>query len=129
MALSVTTPIQMRFEDIDSFGHVNNIAQQSYFDLGKSDFFQRLWQTVGESDATPVMMVSVQTDFLRQIRYGEKVEVSTHIESIGTKSVTLQQQILLCGEVCSRSRVVMVCYDKERGASVEVPDSWRKVVE
>jgi acyl-CoA thioesterase FadM len=25
--------------------------------------------------------------------------------------------------------VVMVCYDKERGASVEVPDSWRKVVE
>jgi YbgC/YbaW family acyl-CoA thioester hydrolase len=129
MALSVTTPIQMRFEDIDSFGHVNNIAQQSYFDLGKSDFFQRLWQTVGESDATPVMMVSVQTDFLRQIRYGEKVEVSTHIESIGTKSVTLQQQILLCGEVCSRSRVVMVCYDKERGTSVEVPDSWRKVVE
>ena len=78
----------MRFEDIDSFGHVNNIAQQSYFDLGKSDFFQRLWQTVGESDATSVMMVSVQTDFLRQIRYGEKVEVSTHIESSSTRTVT-----------------------------------------
>lgn len=129
MALKVTTPVQMRFEDIDSFGHVNNIAQQSYFDLGKSALFQRLWQTVGETDATPVMMVSVQTDFLRQIRYGERIEVTTLIESIGTKSLTLQQQILLCGEVCSRSRVVMVCYDKERGMSVEVPDSWRKVVE
>lgn len=129
MALTVTTPIQMRFEDIDSFGHVNNIAQQSYFDLGKSALFQRLWQAVGEKDATPVMMVSVQTDFLRQIRYGERIEVTTLIESIGTKSLTLQQQILLRGEVCSRSRVVMVCYDKERGMSVEVPDSWRKVVE
>ena len=129
MALTITTPVQMRFEDIDSFGHVNNIAQQSYFDLGKSALFQHLWQTVGESDATPVMMVSVQTDFLRQIRYGDKIEVTTCVESIGTKSLTLRQQILRDGEVCSRSRVVMVCYDKERGTSVEVPDSWRVAVE
>lgn len=129
MALFVTTPVQMRFEDIDSFGHVNNIAQQSYFDLGKSDLFRQLWQMVGKADSIPVMMVSVQTDFLSQIRYGDRVEITTRIESIGCKSLTLQQQILRDGEPCSRSRVVMVCYDKERGTSVEVPASWRKVVE
>ena len=79
----------MRFEDIDSYSHVNNIAQQSYFDVGKSALFEQLWQEVGEAERRDVMIVSVQTDFLRQIRYGEKVEVTTSIESIGHKSLTL----------------------------------------
>ena len=128
MALTVTTPIQMRFEDIDSFGHVNNIAQQSYFDLGKSDFFQRLWQTVGESDATPVMMVSVQTDFLSQIRMDERVEVVTRIESIGEKSLTPSQSILCNQRECTRSRTVMVCFDIDTQSSIPVPASWREFV-
>lgn len=33
-----TTPIQMRFADVDMLGHVNNVNQQHYFDVGKSDF-------------------------------------------------------------------------------------------
>lgn len=42
MALVIKTPIQMRFSDVDSFGHVSNVAQQIYFDLGKTELFQQL---------------------------------------------------------------------------------------
>lgn len=129
MALIVTTPIQMRFEDIDSYSHVNNIAQQAYFDVGKSVFFEQLWQEVGETERRDVMIVSVQTDFVAQIRYGDKIEVVTLVKSIGTKSLTLRQEILREGVLCSRSRAVMVCYDRERGEATEVPDSWRMAVE
>ena len=41
MALTTTTPIQIRFSDIDPFHHVNNVAQQAYFDAGKTDYFGR----------------------------------------------------------------------------------------
>lgn len=34
----IETQIQMRFADIDVLGHVNNVNQQHYFDLGKCDF-------------------------------------------------------------------------------------------
>ena len=129
MALIVTTPIQMRFEDIDSYSHVNNIAQQAYFDVGKSAFFERLWQEVGQAERRDVMIVSVQTDFVAQIRYGDKIEVATSISSIGGKSLTLAQELLREGEICSRSRAVMVCYDRELGEAIEVPDSWRRAVE
>ncbi len=129
MALVVTTPIQMRFEDIDSYSHVNNIAQQAYFDVGKSAFFERLWQEVGQAERRDVMIVSVQTDFVAQIRYGDKIEVVTSVKSIGNKSLTLRQEILREGVLCSRSRAVMVCYDREQGQAVEVPASWREVVE
>ena len=59
MALRITTPIQMRFADIDSFGHVNNIAQQAYFDLGKTALYQELWRLTGELRRIPAIIVSL----------------------------------------------------------------------
>ena len=128
MALKLTTPIQMRFADIDSFGHVNNIAQQSYFDLGKAEFFAELWRLVPEQQQVTAMIVSVQNDFLKQILWGDDVSVITSIEAVGTKSLTFSQQIVRGEEVCSRSRTVMVCYDKEAQESVPVPAEWREFI-
>lgn len=126
--MEIRTPIQMRFEDFDSFGHVNNIAQQSYMDVGKSELFHELWRLTGAIKRIPAIMVSVHTDFLSQIRMGESVEVVTHIESIGEKSLTLSQSIL-CGErECTRSRTVMVCFDSDTQSSIPVPASWREFV-
>lgn len=128
MALIIRTPIQPRFADFDSFGHANNIAQQSYFDVGKAELFQELWRLTGALKRIPAMIVSVQNDFFAQIRMEDSVEVVTYIESIGEKSLTIAQCIM-CGETeCSRSRTVMVCYDAESQKSVPVPDQWREYV-
>ena len=32
-------PIQLRFNDVDRYGHVNNNAYFSFYDLGKVDYF------------------------------------------------------------------------------------------
>ena len=128
MALIIRTPIQPRFADFDSFGHANNIAQQSYFDVGKAELFQELWRLTGTLKRISAMVVSVQNDFFVQIRMEDSVEVVTRIESIGEKSLTIAQSIM-CGETeCSRSRTVMVCYDAESQKSVPVPDQWREYV-
>ena len=34
-----TLPIQLRFNDVDKFGHVNNTVYFSFYDLGKTDYF------------------------------------------------------------------------------------------
>ena len=128
MALTLTTHIQMRFADIDSFGHANNIAQQSYFDLGKAEFFAELWRLVPEQTQVTAMIVSVQNDFLKQILWGDDISVITQVEAVGTKSLTFVQQIVRGEELCSRSRTVMVCYDKVRQESVEVPTAWREFI-
>ena len=128
MALEIRTPIQMRFEDFDSFGHVNNIAQQSYMDVGKSELFHELWRRTGAIKRIPAIMVSVQPDFLSQIRMDESVEVVTRIESIGERSLTLSQSILCDQRECTRSRTVMVCFDIDTQSSIPVPASWREFV-
>ena len=40
MARTLTTPIQKRFSDVDPFQHVNNVAQQMYFDVGKMAYYE-----------------------------------------------------------------------------------------
>lgn len=128
MPLKITTPVQMRFTDADSFGHINNVAQQMYFDLGKTDLFKELWRLTGEAEQVPAVIVSLNTDFYEQIFYGDEVAVETSIESIGNKSLRLVQRLMSGEKLCTLSRTVMVCYDRQTQQSIPVPNAWRKYV-
>ena len=128
MALLIKTPIQMRFSDVDSFSHVSNVAQQVYFDLGKTDLFRELWLLSGEIERVPAVTVSVKTDFMAQVFFGDELEVTTQVEAIGHKSLTLCQRLMRGEQCCSESHSVMVCFDKSRGESREVPAAWREII-
>ena len=84
-----TTPIQMRFADVDMLGHVNNVNQQHYFDVGKSDFFAQVLDPAPNWKQEGLITVSTYNDYLAQIRYGEPIAVLTRIEKVGNKSFTL----------------------------------------
>ena len=126
MPRTIRTEIQKRFSDIDSFRHVNNVSQQMYFDVGKSDFFDRLLGP--EILFAPVRIITAATDtsYMGQIRFEDRIAVTTCVERIGTKSLTLFQQLLAGGEVRSESRSVMVVFDFARQRSEPVPDAWRE---
>ena len=118
------------FSDIDSFRHVNNVSQQMYFDVGKSDFFDRLLGP--EILFAPVRIITAATDtsYMGQIRFEDRIAVTTCVERIGTKSLTLLQRIVADdGTVRSQSRSVMVAFDFEAQQSVPGPDAWRRALE
>ena len=122
----VRTSVQKRFADIDIFHHVNNVAQQSYFDIGKSDYFARMLGCDLMESEPRIVTVSTATSYIGQIRRDDEIEVVTRTEKIGDKSITLFQQIVCRGEVRSESRSVMVAFDFDRQVSVSVPDEWRR---
>lgn len=126
MARTLTTPIQKRFADVDLFHHVNNVSQQEYFDVGKSDYFE---QVLGEevfAGNLRIVTVSTSTSYMAQIRMNDRVSVTTMCERVGDKSMTLFQQLLVDGRACSESRSVMVAFDFARQTGVRVPDRWRE---
>ncbi|MDE7123069.1 MAG: acyl-CoA thioesterase [Alistipes sp.] len=126
MARTIVTPIQMRFSDLDPFHHVNNVAQQMYFDVGKTDYYERVAGEELLADRLRIVTVSTQTSYLGQVRSGDRLTVTTVCERIGTKSLTLFQQLLADGEVRSESRSVLVAFDFAAQQSVAVPDRWRR---
>ena len=65
-----------------------------------------------------------------KIRPEDRIAVTTCVERIGTKSLTLLQRIVADdGTVRSQSRSVMVAFDFEAQQSVPVPDAWRRALE
>ncbi|HIW65937.1 MAG TPA: acyl-CoA thioesterase [Candidatus Alistipes intestinipullorum] len=127
MARTLETPIQIRFSDIDPFQHVNNVAQQMYFDLGKTEYYRLV---LGGSEALVgklrIVTASTATSYLGQVRMNDTVRVTTTCERVGNKSLTLFQQLKVGDEVRSESRSVMVAFDFETQRSEPVPDAWRE---
>ena len=129
MAKQLTTPIQKRFSDVDSFMHVNNIWQQSYFDMGKTDFYTKVLGITGVFDKLRIITASTHTDYYGQVRLTDDIVVVTDVSRLGNKSMTLHQRIM-CGERClTESSSVMVAFDFETQQTVTMPDEWRKALE
>lgn len=122
------TDIQMRFADVDSLGHVNNVNQQHYFDLGKSDFFKEVLGVDRVSGSQGLITASTTTSYLGQTRLRDEVYVQTEIQKVGNKSMTLFQQLIdrASGEVRAESTSVMVAFNFDTQESISIPDQWRK---
>lgn len=131
MAPVLEIPIQKRFTDVDSFMHVNNVAQQMYFDLGKTDYYLRVLHASAITGRERIITVSTTTDYRGQIRMEDDLRVTTTVERVGNKSIHLLQR-LVCrtadgrDQVRTESRSVMVAFDFELQESVPVPDPWRR---
>lgn len=125
MARVLETPIQKRFIDIDPFQHVNNVAQQSYFDVGKVDYYEKVLGAEVLSGELRIVTVSTSTSYVGQVHMYDDVRVATTCERVGNKSITLLQRLLVGGEVRSESRSVMVVFNFATQLSEPVPEAWR----
>ena len=116
---------------MDCFQHINNVCQQMYFDVAKSEFLAATLQGDAKVDRMRVLTVATNTSYMAQIRFDDDTYVTTECESIGNKSFTLLQRIYDRREganptIKTESRSVMVAFDFEAQESVVVPDEWRE---
>ena len=125
MAKQLITPVQKRFSDVDSFMHVNNIWQQSYFDMGKTEFYTKVLGITGVFDKLRIITASTHTDYLGQVRLTDDIVVATDVSRLGNKSMTLHQRIMLGDKCLTESSSVMVAFDFETQQTVPMPQEWR----
>ena len=131
MKFRTETPIQKRFNDMDCFQHINNVCQQMYFDVAKSEFLAATLQGDATVDRMRVVTVATNTSYLAQVRFDDDTYVTTECEKIGNKSFTLLQRIYDRREgenatIKPESRSVRGAFDFEAQQAVRVPDEWRK---
>ena len=122
--------VQMRFNDIDGFMHINNAVQVSYFDIGKVDYMEKLGFQFPDEDGDTLLVVNINVDFLSQIRFGDPVIVKTKIYELGHKSVKLIQMLQNKnnGTVYSLCHCVMCGYNVDTKSSIVIPDKWKEKV-
>ena len=124
-----TLPIQLRFNDIDQMGHVNNAVIMEFFDLGKSHYFSEagIPVTPEEGDFC-VMIVHLEVDFKLQIRYHDQVCVCSEISRWGTKSVEITQTVKANGEPAAICKTILAGYSRSAHSSAPIPEEVKKRV-
>ena len=120
-----TLPLQLRFNDIDMMGHVNNAVIMEFFDLGKSNYFSEAGLPVRPDEGDfCVVVVHVEVDFHSQIRWQDHIAVTTQISNWGHKSLRVKQQVINSdtGEPCATCSTVMSGYSRSTGTSAAIPE-------
>lgn len=120
-------PAQLRFNDIDALGHVNNNVYLQFFDLGKYDYFKQVMGEDFDIKVLAVVVVNINCDFMAPAFLDEPLEVRTATAAIGDKSVTLVQQIVNAdtGQIKCQGTTVMASFDLATGKSAPVNDKAR----
>lgn len=121
-----TTPLQIRFTDIDQLGHVTNSVYQQYYDLGRMTYFTHIFSEQMDWMVEGLVLVNVNIDFFSSIRQFDQIEVRTCTYEIGVKSLRMLQEIYnhTTGQICSRCTSVMVACRKACTESIAIPERW-----
>lgn len=126
---AIITPVQIRFSDIDGMLHVGNSIYQDYFDLGRVDFFQRLFGKKFFEEQSIMIVVRTEIDYKVQTFLTDDIEVVTQLTKIGNKSIQLEQVIRNCRDntIHVRCLSIMSGYNKVTGQSIVIPEQWRTI--
>jgi len=121
------TALQVRFRDIDAFGHVNNAVFFSYVEQARIRYLLDVLRPGTDFDRLPLILARVELDYRSPIFFGEDIEVETRVDRIGRSSVAMSHRMTagadrrLVGDVQS----VLVTYDYAASRPMPVPDDWR----
>ncbi|MGM0377530.1 MAG: acyl-CoA thioesterase [Bacteroidota bacterium] len=124
--------IQMRFSDVDGFGHVNNGVYSDYYDLGRMYYMRDVlgWLPGNTKRDDQLVVVSTKTDFIGQIFLGQSVQVLTRIYELGNKSLKMVQWLIEedSDAPLSVCESVMAGFRRSEGVSFVLPDEWREAI-
>jgi len=122
-------PIQVRYADLDTLLHVNNIAIMEYVETARTGYYR----TTGIWDGTlsggfGMVVASIQIDYLVSIQFDDTVRVGVRAANIGGKSLRFQFQVESAdGEtIFARGEAVMVAFNHAENKSRRVPQDWRQ---
>lgn len=129
-AFRASLPIQIRFNDIDALGHINNNVYFSYFDLGKTTYLEEIRPMSVSWTQGLIVVAHIDVDFFAPVYYKEKIAVESKVIKLGDKSGVFLQQIrnMETNEVKCRCQSVFVTYDALTQSSIPVPDDWRTAI-
>ena len=125
------TRLEVRFRDIDAFGHVNNAAFVTYLEQARIRY---LVDNLGidTPQRLPLILAALQVDFRSPIVFGQEVEIGTRVDWIGNTSFSLSHRMTAgsgaeAGErLAAEATTVLVAYDYPTERPIRVPDPWRE---
>ncbi len=125
-------PIQIRFNDVDLYGHVNNAVYLTYFEEGRMLYFQDIIGTEWDWKTHGTVLARHEIDYKQPMRREDSARLELWISKLGEKSMEISYRITKKkGEdwvECTTGKSVVVTINYETGKTIPIPDAWVEVL-
>ncbi|KXK13133.1 MAG: thioesterase superfamily protein [Chloroflexi bacterium OLB14] len=125
-------PIEVRYEDLDPQGHVNNAKYLTYFEQARIYYLMQLGLFSKDQSfmEVGVIVADIHITYHATTHYGDPIKVGLKTAKIGNKSFTTEQEVIntQTGKVLATATIVLVTFDYEGLKTILVPDEWRKKI-
>lgn len=116
--------IQLRWKDIDQFGHVNNANYLTYFETARFYYNRDVNNWDWEQDQ--YIIASVKVDYLRPIFYPGDIKVYLRTTNVGEKSFEFHYAITFerngIEKLAATGQTTQVFYDLKNQKTIPIPE-------
>ena len=112
----------IRYCDMDRQGHVNNAVYSTFLESGRVNVFRDPASGLDIPDVETVI-VRLEIDYLRELRWPGTVEICTGVARIGRTSLVLDQAVFSEGACAAVAKAVMVLMDSATRRPCPLPEA------
>ena len=123
MPQTYSTPIELRFSDLDAYGHVNSAVYFTYLETARVKLFSDFFREVSKHGIF-TLVARAECKFKLPIMLYDKVIVTLWLAKTGRSSFDIEYRIHDSQEkTYATARTTMVCFDSIKNKTVAVPES------
>lgn len=122
MSKEFSVPIEVRFADLDMYGHVNSTTFFTYMETARVKLFMETFQELTKKGVL-LVVANAECNYKREIFLTDKVIVTVSVDKIGNTSFDLKYNIHNGeGKVFAVGKTTLVAIDAKAKAPVSLPE-------
>lgn len=123
-----STPIHIRFSDIDAFGNVSNTIYLTYFEIARSNYWKEIikWDMMKAG----VILGKSEINYLKPIVLEDQIKCYVRTSRIGNSSFDVAYILVKLTangeEICTTGKSLCVSYDYTAKKPIGIPKEERQ---
>ncbi|MET4696545.1 acyl-CoA thioesterase [Endozoicomonas lisbonensis] len=119
-----TQNLTPRFCETDALGHINNTVLPVWFEKAREPIFF-IFNPEMDLQNWQLIIARIEVEFLKQLRFGQDVELRTWLEKVGNSSMYIHHEAWQSGQLCARGKAILIHYDYVSEKATPIPDHVR----
>jgi acyl-CoA thioester hydrolase len=127
MSQTYSTGIELRFSDLDAYGHVNSAVYFTYLETARIKLFREPFEELSRQSIN-LLVARAECDYKLPITLNNDVMVSLWLARTGRSSFDLEYRLHDGKDTTyATARTTMVCFDNVRKSTIALPESIRSM--
>ena len=128
----IVIEIDLGWNDMDAFEHVNNVVYFRYFENARVDYMTRVgWFALKATDGLGPIVASTQARFRKPLAYPDLIQVGARVVTIESDRVTFEHRLVSrkWDDLAAEGQAVIVCFDYRNGRKAALPSELRERID